>query len=94
MHSAALQRLLNSATMNDGDTRTRDQTRQGTVREALPNALFAVELAGGQRILARIAGTIQMRGTRINPGDLVTIEMSPYDTTRGRIVRRHDWPDR
>ncbi len=56
--------------------------------EALPNALFAVELRSGQRILARLAGTIQMRGTRVNPGDEVTIELSTYDHTRGRIMKR------
>jgi translation initiation factor IF-1 len=64
-------------------------TVDGTVLEALPNAMFAVELSAGQKILARIAGTIQMRGTRINPGDRVTVELSPYDFTRGRITRRH-----
>jgi translation initiation factor IF-1 len=61
---------------------------EGTVVEALPHALFSVELRGGQRIIARIAGTLQMRGTRINPGDRVTVELSPYDFSRGRITKR------
>jgi len=61
---------------------------EGTVVEALPHALFAVELRNGQRILARIAGTLQMRGTRINPGDQVTVQLSPYDFSRGRITKR------
>lgn len=64
-------------------------TVEGRVTEALPNAMYAVELHSGQHILARIAGTIQMRGTRVNPGDRVTVELSPYDFTRGRITRRH-----
>jgi translation initiation factor IF-1 len=61
---------------------------EGTVVEALPHALFAVELSNGQRILARIAGTLQMRGSRINPGDRVTVQLSPYDFSRGRITKR------
>jgi translation initiation factor IF-1 len=61
---------------------------EGTVVEALPHALFAVELSSGQRILARIDGTLQMRGTRVNPGDRVTVQLSPYDFNRGRITRR------
>ena len=61
---------------------------EGTVVEALPHSLFAFPLRGGQRILARIAGTLQMRGTRINPGDQVTVQLSPYDFSRGRITKR------
>lgn len=67
----------------------RAATIEGTVTEALPNALYAVELRDGQMILARLAGTIQMRGTRVIPGDRVTIELSPYDQNRGRIVQRN-----
>ena len=62
---------------------------EGTVIEALPNALYAVELRDGQRILARLAGSLQMRGTRVNPGDRVSVELSPYDQNRGRIVQRN-----
>lgn len=61
---------------------------EGKVVEALPHALFAVELRDGQRILARIDGSLQMRGTRINPGDQVTVQLSPYDFSRGRITKR------
>lgn len=60
----------------------------GTVTEALPHAMYAVQLHSGQKILARVAGTLQMRATRINPGDRVTIELSPYDFSRGRITHR------
>ena len=56
---------------------------EGTVIEALPNANFKVELAGGHRIMAQISGKI-----RIYPGDKVTVELSPYDLTRGRITWR------
>lgn len=76
-------------TTHDSHDRRDSPTVDGTVQESLPNAMFAVELVGGQKILARIAGTIQMRGTRINPGDRVTVELSPYDFSRGRITRRH-----
>ncbi len=64
-------------------------TVEGTVVEVLPHAMYAVELVGGQRILARLDGGIGMRGTRINPNDRVTLQLSPYDLTRGRIIRRH-----
>ncbi|MGH2444172.1 MAG: translation initiation factor IF-1 [Chloroflexota bacterium] len=61
---------------------------QGTVMEVLPHALFAVELKSGQKVLARIAGTLEMRGMRINPGDRVDVELASYDLTRGRITKR------
>ena len=56
--------------------------------EALPHAMYAVELSRGQRVLCRIAGTIQMRAVRINPGDRVTVELSQYDLSRGSITKR------
>lgn len=85
-----LPRSERSTQSDDSGAPRRDPpTVEGRVLEALPNAMFAVELTNGQRILARIAGTIQMRGTRLNPGDRVTLELSPYDLTRGRITRRH-----
>ena len=59
-----------------------------TVRETLPNAQFQVELENGQKILAHISGKMRMHWIRITPGDTVTIEMSPYDLTRCRIVFR------
>ena len=61
---------------------------EGTVKEALPNAMFQVELPNGHMILAHIAGKLRMNFIRILPGDKVTLEMSPYDLTRGRITWR------
>lgn len=61
---------------------------EGTVIETLPNAMFKVELENGHEILAHVSGKIRMNYIRILPGDKVTIEMSPYDLTRGRITYR------
>lgn len=61
---------------------------QGTVLEALPNAMFQVELENGLKILAHISGKLRMNFIRILPGDKVTVELSPYDLTRGRIIWR------
>ena len=61
---------------------------EGTVVEALPNAMFQVELPNGHRIMAHISGKMRMNFIRIYPGDKVTIELSPYDLTRGRITWR------
>ena len=61
---------------------------EGTVVEALPNAMFQVELPNGHRIMAHISGKMRMNFIRIYPGDKVTIELSPYDLTRGRITYR------
>lgn len=61
---------------------------EGTVIEALPNAMFNVELENGHRILAHISGKLRMNFIRILPGDKVTVELSPYDLTRGRITWR------
>lgn len=61
---------------------------EGTVKEALPNATFKVELPNGHEILAHISGKLRMNFIRILPGDKVTIEMSPYDLTKGRITWR------
>jgi translation initiation factor IF-1 len=61
---------------------------EGTVMESLPNAMFQVELANGHKILAHISGKLRMNFIRILPGDKVTIELSPYDLTRGRIIWR------
>ena len=60
----------------------------GTVAETLPNAMFRVELENGHRILAHISGKMRMHFIRILPGDKVTIQLSPYDLTRGRITCR------
>ncbi len=61
---------------------------EGTVKEALPNAQFKVELPNGKVILAHISGKLRTNFIRILPGDKVTLEMSPYDLTRGRITWR------
>ena len=61
----------------------------GKVIEALPNTQFLVELVNGHRILAHVSGKIRMYYIRILPGDRVTVELSPYDLTRGRITYRH-----
>ena len=61
---------------------------EGTVVESLPNAMFQVEFENGHVILAHIAGKLRMNFIRILPGDKVTVEMSPYDLTRGRITWR------
>ncbi len=63
-------------------------TMTAIVRETLPNAMFKVELQNGQQILAHISGKMRMHYIRITPGDTVTVEMSPYDLTRCRIVFR------
>ncbi|MCM2677668.1 translation initiation factor IF-1 [Alkalicoccobacillus plakortidis] len=62
---------------------------EGTVIEPLPNAMFRVELENGHKILAHVSGKIRMHFIRILPGDKVTIELSPYDLTRGRITYRY-----
>ena len=62
---------------------------QAKVIEALPNAMFKVELEGGHKSLAHVSGKMRMNFIRILPGDMVTVEMSPYDLNRGRIVLRH-----
>ena len=61
---------------------------EGKVLEAMPNAMFKVELENGHKILAHISGKLRMHYIRILPGDKVTVEMSPYDLTRGRITWR------
>jgi translation initiation factor IF-1 len=61
---------------------------EGTVIEALPNAMFWVELANQHRVLAHISGRMRMHYIRILPGDKVLIELSPYDLARGRITYR------
>lgn len=61
---------------------------EGKVVEAMPNAMFQVELENGHQILAHISGKLRMNFIRILPGDKVTVELSPYDLTRGRITWR------
>ena len=61
---------------------------EGTVLEALPNTMFKVELENGHEVLGHISGKLRMNFIRILPGDKVTIELSPYDLTKGRITWR------
>ena len=61
---------------------------EGTVVEALPNAMFQVELDNGHKVLAHISGKLRMNFIKILPGDRVKLELSPYDLTRGRITWR------
>jgi translation initiation factor IF-1 len=61
---------------------------EGKIIEALPNAMFQVELENGHKVLAHISGKLRMNFIRILPGDKVTIELSPYDLSRGRITWR------
>ena len=76
-------------TRDDSPQRSQKRAAEGTVREALPNAMYAVELDSGQKVLSHMATTLQTRTVRIVPGDRVTIEISPYDPLRGRITQRH-----
>ena len=62
---------------------------EGTVVEPLPNAMFRVQLETGHKVLAHISGKMRMHFIRILPGDKVTVELSPYDLTRGRIISRY-----
>ncbi len=61
---------------------------EGTVLEPLPNAMFQIELENGHKVLAHVSGKIRMNFIKILPGDKVTVELSPYDLTRGRITYR------
>jgi translation initiation factor IF-1 len=61
---------------------------EGTIVEALPNAMFRVELENNHRVLAHVCGKMRMHFIKILPGDKVTVELSPYDLTRGRITYR------
>lgn len=62
---------------------------EGIIEDTLPNAMFKVKLSNGHVILAHVSGKIRMNYIRILPGDRVTVEISPYDLTRGRITFRH-----
>jgi len=62
---------------------------EGIVTDSFPNAMFEVKLENGHKILAHISGKLRMNYIRILPGDKVTVEMSPYDLTRGRITYRY-----
>jgi len=62
---------------------------EGIVKETLPNAMFLVEIEGGHKVLGHVSGKMRMNYIRILPGDRVTMELSPYDLSRGRIILRH-----
>ncbi len=62
---------------------------QSTVTDALPNAMFRLDLENGHKVLAHVSGKMRMNFIRILPGDTVIVEMSPYDLNRGRIILRH-----
>ncbi|KRK64189.1 hypothetical protein FC72_GL000635 [Companilactobacillus tucceti DSM 20183] len=62
---------------------------EGTISETLPNAMFKVKLENGATVLAHVSGKIRMHYIRILPGDKVTVELSPYDLTKGRITYRY-----
>lgn len=64
-------------------------TVEGRILEPLPNAMFEVELENGHKVLAHVSGKMRMHFIRILPGDRVTLELSPYDLTRGRIIYRY-----
>jgi translation initiation factor IF-1 len=82
-----VQRLFKGA---DGDVMPKEDAIQveGKVLETLPNAMFRVELENGHKVLAHISGKMRMHFIKILPGDKVTVELSPYDLTRGRIIFR------
>ena len=63
---------------------------EGTVVDVLPNTLFRVELANGHRIMAHVSGRMRLNFNRISPGDKVTVELSPYDLSKGSIIFRNE----
>ena len=63
-------------------------TQEGVIKEALGNAMFRVELTNGHKIIATISGKMRLHFIRLMPGDIVRVEISPYDLTRGRIIYR------
>lgn len=62
---------------------------EGTIIEALPNAMFKVELSNGHKVLAHVSGKMRMNFIKLLPGDKVTLQLSPYDLSKGRIILRH-----
>jgi len=80
--------IINSVGGNDISKKEGVIEAEGTILEALPNAMFRVELDNGHKILAHISGKMRMHYIKILPGDKVKVEISPYDLTRGRITFR------
>jgi len=81
-------RLFENANLEEPMAKEEAIEVEGTVVEPLPNAMFRVELENGHRVLAHISGKMRMHFIKILPGDRVTVELSPYDLTRGRITYR------
>ena len=80
----------NTVITDNTDMAKQDAIRlEAKVLEALPNAVFRIELENGHKIMAHVSGKMRMHFIRILPGDSVTVEMSPYDLNRGRIVLRN-----
>jgi len=73
----------------DGDQKEQAVVMDATVSQALPNAMFEVELENGHKLIAYAAGRMRRYFIRITPGDRIRVELSPYDLTRGRIVYRY-----
>jgi translation initiation factor IF-1 len=76
----------------DPPQRKQDESKivmEGIIKDALPNAFFTVELEGGHQVLAHLGGKMRKNYIRVLPGDRVTVELSPYDLSRGRITFRH-----
>ena len=94
--SCHLSPQLHWASVQDADERRKRKTMskedaievEGKVIEPLPNAMFRVEMDNGHKVLAHVSGKMRMHRIRILPGDKVTMELSPYDLTRGRITYR------
>ncbi|WP_299226737.1 translation initiation factor IF-1 [Sulfurihydrogenibium sp.] len=72
----------------EGQEKEKGIVLEGTVLEALPNAMFKVQLETGHEVLAHVSGKMRMHFIKILPGDKVKVELSPYDLTRGRIIFR------
>ena len=81
---------MGQATKKEGQALAKEDAIEveGTVIEPLPNAMFRVELSNGHKVLAHVSGKIRMHFIKILPGDKVTVQLSPYDLTRGRITYR------
>ncbi len=63
---------------------------EGIIKEALPNAMFRVELSNGHKVLAHVSGKMRMNFIKLLPGDKVKLQLSPYDLSKGRIILRHN----
>lgn len=88
LHELYSHKIINN--LNERSMKKNDIIKlDGIVKEALPNAMFRVEVEGGHEVLAHVSGKMRMFYIRLLPGDKVALELSPYDLTRGRIVLRY-----